>query len=200
MVPPACEKIHLMSRIARERAAEQQARHRAGGVVRHLDHRRERADAQPSAAGRHQRMDVDHGLAAVQLLQHRLVHRIAQPFVAVVGLQVDAVGLDGVEGVFDLLQRHVDVHHRQRREHAEAARIVAAASWRRSPGRRARSWWRPRRRRRTTGPGWRRATSPRCGCRSCPSARSASGRRPVEHAGDCAGCCACPPIPSASSR
>ena len=125
IVPPACENIHLMSRIARERAAEQQARHRARGVVRHLDHRRERADAEPAAAGGDQRMDVDHGLAAVQLLQHRLVDRIAQPLVAVVGLQVDAVGLEGVEGVFDLLQRHVDVHHRQRREDAEAARIIA---------------------------------------------------------------------------
>ena len=83
-----------MSRIARERAAEQQAGHRARGVVRHLDHRRERADAEPAAAGGDQRMHIDHGLAAVQFLQHRLVHRIAEPLVAVVALQVDAVGLE----------------------------------------------------------------------------------------------------------
>ncbi len=51
--------------------------------------------------------------------------RVAEPLVAVTALQADAVGLQRVEGVFDLFQGRVDVEHRQRREQAEAARMVA---------------------------------------------------------------------------
>ena len=50
---------------AGERAAEQQADNRARGIVRHLDHGGEGADTEPAAAARHQRMNVNDGLAPV---------------------------------------------------------------------------------------------------------------------------------------
>src|SRR5712671_3673113 len=109
----------------RERAAEQQAGDGAGGVVRNLEHRREGADAELAAAGGDERMDIDHRLAPVELLEHRLVDRIAEPFVAVIRLNADAVSLQGIEGIFDFLEGRVDVDHRERREQAEAALVVA---------------------------------------------------------------------------
>ena len=92
--------------------------------MRYLDHRREGADAQLAAAGCDQGMHVDDGLASVEFLEHGLVHRMAQPFVAVIGLQVDAIRLDDVECVLDLLERGIDIHHRERREDPEAPRII----------------------------------------------------------------------------
>jgi hypothetical protein len=86
---------------AREGAAEQQTDNRARRIVRHLDHRGERADIEPPAAARHQRVDVNHRFAAVQLVQNRLIRRIAAPFVSVIGLQIDAVGLERIERVLD---------------------------------------------------------------------------------------------------
>src|SRR4051794_4835114 len=70
-------------------------------------------------------MHVDDGLAPVQLLEYWLVSRIAEPFVAVTALQADPVGFQTVERIFDLLESGVDVQHRQRREQAEATRMVA---------------------------------------------------------------------------
>jgi hypothetical protein len=70
-------------------------------------------------------MHVDHGLAAVELLQHRLEERVAEPLVAVIALQPDAVGLECVERVLDLLERGVDIQHRERCKQSEPARIIA---------------------------------------------------------------------------
>src|SRR5258705_9008707 len=70
-------------------------------------------------------MHIDDGLAPVEFLEHWLVSRIAEPFVAVTALQADPVGFQAVEGIFDLLKSGIDVQHRQRREQAEAARMVA---------------------------------------------------------------------------
>jgi hypothetical protein len=50
---------------------------------------------------------------------------MSKPFVAVVGLQPDAVGFERVERVGDLLECGVDVQHGQRREQAEASREIA---------------------------------------------------------------------------
>ena len=69
-------------------------------------------------------MHIDDGLAPVELLEHGLVDGIAQPFVPVIALQVDAVCLDDIECVLDLLEGGVDIQHRQRREYPEAARVV----------------------------------------------------------------------------
>ena len=70
-------------------------------------------------------MHVDHRLAPVEFVEHRPVDGIAQPLVAVVRLQPDAVGFERVEHVFDLFKRGVDVEHRERGEQAEASGIIA---------------------------------------------------------------------------
>jgi hypothetical protein len=61
-------------------------------------------------------MDVDHRFAPVQLLENRPVSRIAEPFVSVIRLQIDTIGLERIERIFDLFERGVEVEHRQRRE------------------------------------------------------------------------------------
>ena len=71
-------------------------------------------------------MDIDHGLAAVELLQHRHERLVAEILAVVAGPERDAVGLERVVGVFDLLQAALDVDRRDRREDAEAVRVVAA--------------------------------------------------------------------------
>src|SRR6266404_9101505 len=70
-----------------KRAAQQQVRHRSRGVVWNFYHRRKGANAERAAAARDQRMHVDDGLAPVEFLEHWLVSRIAEPFVAVTALQ-----------------------------------------------------------------------------------------------------------------
>ena len=49
-------------------------------------------------------MNINHGLAAIEFLEHRRVQGIAEPFVAVIGLQPDAIRLERIEGVLDLAQ------------------------------------------------------------------------------------------------
>ena len=68
-------------------------------------------------------MHIDHRLAPVQFVEHRPVARIAQPAVAVVGLQADAVGLERVEDILDFALRAIGVEHRQGRNQAEPAGI-----------------------------------------------------------------------------
>ena len=69
-------------------------------------------------------MRVDDGLASIQLLEHRRELRIAQPGVAVAGQDADAVRLECVERVGDLLQAALHVGQRQHREEAETALVV----------------------------------------------------------------------------
>src|SRR4029079_8994870 len=76
-------------------------------------------------AGRDQRMEVDHRLATIELLEDRAIGRIAGPLVAVVGLQAEPISLQRAERIVDLPQARVDVDHRQRGEEAEALGIVA---------------------------------------------------------------------------
>ena len=77
-----------------------------------------------AAAVRRGRVDVDDRLAPVQLLHHRPVGRVAEPRVAVARHQADAVSLDHVVGVRDLLQRGVDIRQRHRGEQPEARRMI----------------------------------------------------------------------------
>src|SRR6202023_863223 len=72
--------------VAGKRAAQQQAGHRSRGVVRDFDDGRKGADAERAAAARDQWMHVDDGLAPVEFLEHGLVGRMAEPFVAVTAL------------------------------------------------------------------------------------------------------------------
>src|SRR5262245_64831847 len=70
------------------------------------------------------RMGVDRGPAAVELLPYRCELRVAEPFVAVACHHADAVGLERVEGIRDLLEASVDVRQRQHGEQAEAPRVI----------------------------------------------------------------------------
>ena len=70
------------------------------------------------------RMGVDGGVAAVELLPDRIEERVTKPLVAVVRQHADAVDVERVEGVADLLQRLVDMRKRQRREDAEPSRMI----------------------------------------------------------------------------
>jgi hypothetical protein len=70
-------------------------------------------------------MHIDDDFAPVELFQHRLEERMPEPFVAVVGLQPNAVRLERVERVGDLLERGVDVQHGQRCEQTKTSREVA---------------------------------------------------------------------------
>src|SRR5215218_2430801 len=68
---------------------------------------------------------VDHRLAAVELGIDRREGCVAEIFSVVAGQQADAVGLEGVEGVFDFPEAAVGIERRNRREQAEAARVIA---------------------------------------------------------------------------
>jgi hypothetical protein len=76
------------------------------------DYGGERADAQPRATARDQRVDVDHRFAPIELLKNRFVGWIAEPFVSVICLQVYAIGLERIEGIFDLFEGGIDIEHR----------------------------------------------------------------------------------------
>ena len=77
-----------------------------------------------AAIGR-QRMDVDERLAPVELLEHRIEARIADPFIVIARHELDPVGLQHVERIGDLAQAALDIGHRQRREQSEAAGMIA---------------------------------------------------------------------------
>jgi hypothetical protein len=70
-------------------------------------------------------VDVDDAVAAIQLAPERLELRVAQPRPLVARADPDAVDLEGVIGVFHFLERAIDIEHRQRREQAELALVVA---------------------------------------------------------------------------
>src|SRR5579875_755647 len=69
-------------------------------------------------------MGVDDGLAAVELLEQREVVRIAEPFIAHIGHQRDAVGLERIERVSGFDKAALDIEDRHRREDAEAAGVI----------------------------------------------------------------------------
>ena len=69
-------------------------------------------------------MDIDHGLAAVELLIDRGERGIAEILVLVAREQAYAVGLERVAGVFDLLQAALHVRRRNAGKQAEAAGMI----------------------------------------------------------------------------
>ena len=75
-------------------------------------------------------MDVDHGLASIELVHHRRKCRVAEPFVGIARDQADAVGAQHVEGEFDLAQAAVDVGERQGGEHSEATAMIGGEAGR----------------------------------------------------------------------
>jgi hypothetical protein len=115
---------HLHVRVAPRGAAEHHLGNPARRVGAVLDVGVAQAGHDAHAAGMARRVGVEHGAAAVELLEHWRKHRVAQELVAVVGAEIDAVGLERIERVFDLLERAVDVGERQIGEVAETAGMV----------------------------------------------------------------------------
>ena len=107
-------------------AREQQPRDGAAGIGRELDHRiiDIRRQHVLHAIGA-DRMGIDHGPAAVDLFEEREVMRIAEPFVADIGHQRDAIGLQLIERVFRFAHAALDIEDRHRGEDAEAAGMLA---------------------------------------------------------------------------
>jgi len=64
---------------------------------------------QQSAAVGRSRMNRDYGLASIELLHHRLERGVPQPSVAITSEQCDAVGLECVVRVCNLVKRGVDI-------------------------------------------------------------------------------------------
>ena len=104
--------------------AEDQAGDRAGRVGGVFDRAGRNALDQRAAAVRRDGVDIDHGLAAVELLVHRHESGIAQVFVLIAGEQPDAVGLERIEGVGDFLQAALRIGQRNGGEQAEAAGMI----------------------------------------------------------------------------
>ena len=69
-------------------------------------------------------MDVDYRLAPVEFLIDRRKGGIAEILVLVTGQQPDAVGLEGIEGIFDLPETAVHVWRRNHGKETEAAGMV----------------------------------------------------------------------------
>jgi hypothetical protein len=69
-------------------------------------------------------MGIDQRLAPIEFCHHRQKQGGAEPFVAVARHQADAVGLERVERIGDLLQAAVDIGQRHRCETAEASGMV----------------------------------------------------------------------------
>jgi hypothetical protein len=106
-------------------AREQEAGDASRGVVWNLNDRRKRADAEGAATVGNEGMNVYDSAPPIELVEHRFVFAIAQPLVPVARLEADAVRLQGVERIFNFLERSVDVDHRQRREQVKAAGLLA---------------------------------------------------------------------------
>ena len=124
-MPPLCEKIQRMSGNLRGVAAEHEMRDGARRIGRVFDRPRWDTGHEAAAAVGRRGMHIDHRLAAVELFVDRCEGRIAEIFGAIAREQSDAVSLERVERVFDLLEAAVDVRRRNHGEQAEAAGMIA---------------------------------------------------------------------------
>src|SRR5262245_5491048 len=103
-------------------AIEQQANYRTSSVEIKLHHAI--ADSGEIVAAVSDRGMKEHcGLAAIEFIKHGQKHRIAPPLVAGIREKRDAIAIQRVEGVLNLLQRRVHALGRQCREKSEALRI-----------------------------------------------------------------------------
>ncbi len=105
-------------------AAEDDMGDRARRIGRVLDRPRRDARHQSAAAVRCGRVNVDHCLAPVELFVDRRKRRIAEILVLIAGEQPDAVGLERVERVFDLLEASLHIRRRDAGEQPEAAGMI----------------------------------------------------------------------------
>jgi len=112
-------------------ALDQQPQDRPRRVGREFEPRRGHQGAAIGAAvrpgpRRRERVDEQHGAAAVELLQQRREPVVAEPGVAVVGRQADAVHVQHVVGVGELGKGGVRVAQRQGREQPEPPGMIEA--------------------------------------------------------------------------
>ena len=122
---PGMRDDQPQARAAFQGPAEHQVRHGARGVEDELDQRGNIAERGLLDAGRQRRMEEDHGLAPVKLVEHRIKPAVAEVNAVVVGQQHDAVQPQRPERVVDLGQRGVGVGQRKARKAAEPAWVAA---------------------------------------------------------------------------
>jgi hypothetical protein len=70
-------------------------------------------------------MDVDDGMTTVQLLIHGKEAGVTKPLITVTRKHTNAVGMERIERIRDLLKCRVDMRHGDRREHSKATKIFA---------------------------------------------------------------------------
>ena len=121
---PAMGEDELDVGAARQHAIQHEAGDGARGVQRKLDALGGKARNEAGGAGMGGGMHIDDRLAPVQLLEHRRERGIAQRLAVIVREQADSIGLQGVEGIFDLLQRAFGVGRRHHGEKAEAGGVI----------------------------------------------------------------------------
>ncbi len=68
-------------------------------------------------------MGVDDRFAPVQFFINRREDRVPKPFIPVIGIQADSVGLKGIERIFRLAEGSLGVRDRDRGKIAKAARM-----------------------------------------------------------------------------
>ena len=86
-------------------------------------------------------MDVDDGVAGIEIVQERIERGVAEECLAVAREQRNALEMQRVETVLGFRDRHVDIVHRQQAETAEPlwvlrdqlGGVIVAAARRRPP-------------------------------------------------------------------
>jgi hypothetical protein len=125
-VPPPCEKMDV--RAPRQGAVEEKADDRARSVEGEFDHRLGHAFHQVEAAIGRGRVEIDDGLAPVELVEDGRDLGIARPHAAEIREQPEPIDAERAIGIVDLGERALDIGQRQCREDAEPALMVARQS------------------------------------------------------------------------
>src|SRR5262249_6899636 len=107
------------------RSAEHDVRDGTRGIGGVFDRPRRDARNEAAAASRRGRVDVNDGLATVELFINRGKRRIAEIFVLIAGQQADPIRLERVQGVFDLLEASLHVEWGDDGEQAEPAGVIS---------------------------------------------------------------------------
>src|ERR1700728_349467 len=108
---------------ARHRAIERKAGDGARGVGWKFDDRGVKS-GEDIAAARHRRMDEHLGFTPAKLVEYSCESVVAEQLAVVAAQQSDAVEIERVERVLDLLETAFGVRQRYRRKHAETAGII----------------------------------------------------------------------------
>ena len=88
----------------------------ASGVGRIFERLSAHAGQRILAAGGFERMRIDNRIPPIQFIEDRIECFVTEPLVVVAGQERNAIDLQRVVGIFDFLERALDVRHRQRCE------------------------------------------------------------------------------------